>query len=128
MFHSILALSTGAVTGAFLRWRLGLWLNAVFPAMPLGTLVANLIGGYIIGVAASVFALFPDMGARWSILVITGFLGSLTTFSSFSYEVASLIQQGKLLAAGGVIAAHVCGSLAMTFLGMGTVMLLRPAA
>jgi crcB protein len=125
MTHPLFALWSGAIAGSSLRWLLGLWLNAVFPAMPLGTLLANLVGGYLIGIAASLFALCPELGARWSVMVITGFLGSLTTFSSFSYEVASLIQQGKLLGAGGVVAVHVCGSLAMTFLGMGTVALLR---
>ena len=125
MPHQFFALCIGAIAGAALRWLLGLWLNAIVPTVPLGTLTANLVGGYIIGVAASFFAFFPALGAQWSILVITGFLGSLTTFSTFSYEAVTLIQNGKFFGAGIHIALHVCGSLLMTFLGIGTVMLWR---
>ncbi len=123
--HSILSICAGACIGAVLRWMLGLALNSVFPAMPLGTLAANLLGGYIIGFAVSVFAVSPAFGARWGLLAVTGFLGSLTTFSSFTYEVASLVQKKQIWAAGGVIAAHVLGSLAMLFLGMATFSLFR---
>ena len=125
MLYSIVSIFAGASVGALLRWMLGLAFNSVFPAMPLGTLAANLLGGYIIGIAVSVFAVSPAMGERWGLLVITGFLGSLTTFSSFTYEVASLIQKKQVWAAGGVVAVHVLGSLAMCFLGMATFSLFR---
>lgn len=125
MIHSLLAICVGASAGAVLRWLLGLALNPVFPTLPLGTLTANWLGGYIIGLALSIFALFPSLGAEWRLLVVTGFLGALTTFSTFSAEVATLIQQGRLFWAGGAVALHVCGSLAMTFLGMGTFALIR---
>lgn len=120
MLHSILAISIGASLGAVLRWLLGLWLNALFPAVPPGTLVANLIGGYLIGVAIAVFADHPGLSPEWRLLVITGFLGGLTTFSTFSAEVTELVQQERLWWAGGAISAHVAGSLAMTMLGLAT--------
>lgn len=127
MPYSLLALCIGASTGATMRWGLGLALNHVIPSLALGTLVANLLGGYLIGLAAAFFATHPALGAQWSLLVVTGFLGSLTTFSSFSHEVVSLLQQGNMLMAGGAVAMHVCGSLLMTFLGMGTYMAVRGA-
>ena len=125
MISSLLAICAGASAGAVLRWLLGLALNPFFPTVPLGTLAANWLGGYIIGLALSLFAFFPFLGAEWRLLVVTGFLGALTTFSTFSAEVATLIQQGRLLWAGGAVALHVCGSLLMTFLGMGTFALIR---
>ena len=108
-----------------MRWMLALAFNSIFPTMPLGTLAVNLIGGYIIGIAVSIFATFPAMGANWSLFIITGFLGSLTTFSSFTYEVGALIQKREIWAAGGVVAAHVLGSLVMFFLGMATFSLFK---
>ena len=125
MRSSLLAVCAGASAGAALRWLLGLILNPLFPLLPLGTLAVNWLGGYLIGLALSLFACFPALGAEWRLAVVTGFLGALTTFSAFSAEVAALIQQGRLLWAGGAVALHVCGSLAMTFLGMGTFSLLR---
>lgn len=104
-----------------LRWGLGLALNALWAPMPLGTLVANLAGGYLIGVALAVFAHQPGWSPEWRLLVITGFLGGLTTFSTFSAEVTTLLQQGRLLWAGLAISAHVVGSLLMTLAGMATV-------
>ena len=125
MFHSILAISIGASAGAVLRWLLGRSLNALFPAIPPGTLAANLIGGYLIGIAVAVFTTLPNLAPEWRLLVITGFLGGLTTFSTFSAEVVTLLQEGRLLWAGAAIAIHVTGSLGMTILGLGTVALLK---
>ncbi len=129
MIYSILAISLGAAAGALARWGLGLGLNALFPLIPLGTLTANLLGGYFIGLAVAVFAQLPMLAPEWRLLVITGFLGSLTTFSTFSAEMVDLLRQGRLLWAGAGIAAHVLGSLAMTLLGIATVYFInRPDA
>lgn len=121
MLHSILAISVGASLGAVSRWLLGLSLNTLFPAIPPGTMAANLIGGYLIGVALAVFAAAPNLAPEWRLLIITGFLGGLTTFSTFSAEVTTLIQQGRLAMAATAITVHVGGSLLMTLIGLGTV-------
>lgn len=118
MFNSILAVSAGASLGAVLRWLLGSALNALFPVLPLGTLVANLLGGYLIGVALAFFSQHVGLSPEWRLFIITGFLGGLTTFSTFSAEVTGLLQQGRLGWVGAAIATHVLGSLAMTLLGM----------
>lgn len=120
MVYSVLAISLGAAVGAVLRWGLGLGLNALLPFLPLGTLAANLIGCYLIGLAAAVFAQLPSLAPEWRLLIITGFLGGLTTFSTFSAEMVTLLREGRFLWAGVGTAAHVLGSLAMTFLGFGT--------
>ncbi|MBA3013915.1 MAG: fluoride efflux transporter CrcB [Proteobacteria bacterium] len=120
MTSSILAISLGASAGAVSRWLLGVFFNTLFPMIPPGTLTANLIGCYLVGIAVVFFASHPILAPEWRLLVITGFLGGLTTFSTFSAEVISLIQQGRLLWAGGSVALHVTGSLAMTMLGMTT--------
>lgn len=125
MLSSVLAISVGASLGAVSRWLLGTTLNALFPTIPPGTLAANLIGGYLIGVAVAVFATQPDLAPEWRLLVITGFLGGLTTFSTFSAEVVTLLQQGRLLWATSAIALHLFGSLTMTLLGLATVAWLR---
>lgn len=125
IFKSILVISVGASLGAVLRWMLDTSLNALFPAIPPGTLLANLIGGYLIGVALAMFAHHPELSPEWRLLVITGFLGGLTTFSTFSAEVVGLIQQGRLLWATGAISAHVVGSLVMTALGLATVAIFK---
>jgi CrcB protein len=124
MFNSILAISVGASAGAVLRWTLGVRLNAMLPNMPLGTLTANLAGGYLVGIAIAWFAQHPGLSPEWRLLVTTGFLGGLTTFSAFSAEVVTLIQEHKLGWALTTLSAHVAGSLIMTALGVGTVMLL----
>ena len=124
MLTSVLAVCAGASAGACLRWSLAS-LNAFFPFLPLGTLAANLLGGYLAGVAIGLFALVPDMLVEWRLLIMTGFLGALTTFSTFSLEVALLLQQGRLGWAAGTIAANLCGSLALTLLGMGSIALVR---
>jgi CrcB protein len=125
MLNSILAISAGASLGAVLRWLLGATLNSLFPTVPLGTLAANLGGGYLIGVAIAIFANHPALAPEWRLLIITGFLGGLTTFSTFSAEVTSLLQQGRLAWAGAAIALHVCGSLGMTLLGLATVAVIK---
>lgn len=118
MWKPIIAIAVGSTFGAFLRWALALKLNALFPSLPPGTLAANLIGGYIIGVAIAYFAQAPGIAPEWRLLVITGFCGGLTTFSTFSAEVVTLLQQGRLAWALGAIGIHVAGSLAMTLAGM----------
>lgn len=125
MLKSILVISIGASVGAVLRWFLGISLNSLFPAIPPGTLAANLIGGYLIGVAIAIFANNLGLSPEWRLLVITGFLGGLTTFSTFSAEATSLIQQGRLLWATGIIGVHVAGSLTMTLLGLASVALFK---
>ena len=125
MLNSILAISLGASAGAVLRWFLGRALNTLFPAIPPGTLAANLLGGYLIGVALAVFAAAPSVSPEWRLLIITGFLGGLTTFSTFSAEVATLLQQGRLLWAGAAIGVHVAGSVTMTLLGLATVAMIK---
>lgn len=127
MFHSIIAICLGASLGAVLRWFLGILLNALFPAIPPGTLIANLIGCYFIGVALALFASHPELAPAWRLFIITGFLGGLTTFSTFSAEIVMLIQQGRLLWAAGAIGLHVMGSLLMTILGLATISLFRSA-
>ncbi|MBS64236.1 fluoride efflux transporter CrcB [Salinisphaera sp.] len=122
---SILAIALGAACGANLRWALGLALNTLFPALPLGTLVANLLGAGLIGMAIATFAALPELSPFWKLAIVTGFLGALTTFSTFSAEIFTQIQSGRLGWAFVGIAAHVAGSLAMTGLGMGAVALLR---
>ncbi|WP_126444565.1 fluoride efflux transporter CrcB [Sulfuricystis multivorans] len=118
MWKTILAIALGAALGALLRWFLGLKLNSLFPAIPPGTLAANLIGGYIIGVAIAYFALAPSIAPEWRLLIVTGFCGGLTTFSTFSAEVVSLLQEGRPGWALGAVAVHVAGSLLATFAGM----------
>ena len=125
MLNSMLAIGIGAAVGAVLRWLLGVSLNALFPAIPLGTLAANLLGGYAIGVALAFFADAPGLSPEWRLLVITGFCGGLTTFSTFSAEVAGALQQGRALWGAAEVFAHVGGSLAMTFLGMATITAMR---
>lgn len=108
-----------------MRWWLGLTLNQYFPAVPPGTLAANLIGGYVVGVAVAVFAAYSALAPEWRLLVITGFCGGLTTFSTFSAEIVTLMQQGRPLWACGAAAVHLLGSVLMTLAGIGTVALLR---
>jgi fluoride exporter len=128
MWKSIVAISVGASAGALLRWWLGDRLNALLPLLPPGTLAANIIGGYAIGAAVAFFATVPALPSEWRLLVITGFCGGLTTFSTFSAEVVALLQQGQGLWALLEIATHVGASLVMTFAGMATVFWARGAA
>jgi len=126
LLKSILAVSLGAALGALLRWQLSVWLNASFPAIPPGTLLSNLIGGYVVGIAIAVFAT-STLPVEWRLFVITGFCGGLTTFSTFSGEIVMLLQDGRWGWAAATTGAHVLGSVAMTFAGIGTVLWARQA-
>ncbi len=118
MLKPVIVISFGAASGALLRWQLGLRLNSFFPALPFGTLAANLIGAYVIGLAIAFFSWSPGIAPEWRLSIVTGFCGGLTTFSTFSAEVVSLLQEGRLAWAIGAIAVHLAGSLIMTFAGM----------
>lgn len=121
MWKSVMAVCLGASVGALLRWWLGAQLNSLFPAIPPGTLTANLVGGYVVGLAIAFFATYPAISPEWRLLIITGFCGGLTTFSTFSAELVTLLQQGRSLWALGAAATHLGGSLVMTLAGIGTV-------
>jgi len=121
MLKPMVAIFLGAGLGALLRWWLGGQLNSLFPAVPPGTLAANMIGGYIVGVAIAFFAAYSAIAPEWRLFVITGFCGGLTTFSTFSAEIITLLQQRQSLWAVAGVAAHLFGSLAMTLAGIGTV-------
>jgi len=116
---SVIAVCIGASLGALARWGLGLWLNTGGPLV-WGTFAANLIGGYLVGIAVASFQAMPHLDAVWRLLLITGFLGGLTTFSSFSAEVVTLMVQGRVVLAGAIAMAHLAGSLALTWLGIRT--------
>jgi CrcB protein len=115
---SILAVFGGAGLGALLRWWLGLLLNPVFPTVPLGTVAANLIGGLLVGAASAFFTHKTGLPPEWRLLIITGFLGGLTTFSTFSLEVVTLIGRQEYGWALGTAGVHLAGSLALTALGI----------
>lgn len=122
---SAMAVAGGAALGALLRWQLGERLNALLPGLPPGTLVANLLGGYLVGIALAVVAAWPGLAPEWRLFVVTGFLGGLTTFSTFSAEIVAQLQQGRLGWALAGIAAHLGGSLLATAAGIATVWLFR---
>jgi CrcB protein len=125
MWLSIGAIALGASLGALLRWYLADRLNASFPQLPPGTLAANILGGYLIGIAIAVFLAFPALSPQWRLLTVTGFLGGLTTFSTFSAEVVIALMEGRSIWALSTIGAHVVGSILMTLLGVWTVRLIR---
>lgn len=125
MLLTLSSICVGASLGAVLRWLLGTLLNSFVPNLPLGTLASNLIGGYLIGMAVAFFAANPTLAPEWRLLIITGFLGGLTTFSTFSAEVVTLAQRGDFSWAMATIAAHLAGSLASTVLGFATFAWLR---
>lgn len=125
MWKSLVAICAGACLGALLRWWLGARLNGHFPEIPPGTLAANLVGAYVVGVAIAFFAVYGAVPPEWRLFIITGFCGALTTFSTFSAELVTLLQQGRALMAGAAIAAHLVGSVLMTLAGMATVAWLK---
>lgn len=116
---SVFAICLGASIGALARWGLGLWLNTG-PGIPYGTLAANLIGGYLVGICVAVFQALPDLDPIWRLALVTGFLGALTTFSSFSAEVVGMLQQQRYALALGTAALHLLGSLLLTLAGIKT--------
>ena len=118
---ALLAVFVGAGCGACARWGLNETLNHWLPPMPLGTLVANLVGGYLVGVAIALLAWRSELSPLWRLFCITGVLGGLTTFSTFSAEVVLSLERGQLGWALGTAAAHLLGSLALTALGLWTV-------
>ncbi|MGC2456655.1 MAG: fluoride efflux transporter CrcB [Gallionellaceae bacterium] len=124
-FYGFLAAGGGAAFGAWLRWSLGIVLNPVFPTLPLGTLAANLIGGYLVGVAIAFFSEHAGLPPEARLFVITGFLGGLTTFSTFSAEAVTLLSRAEYPWALAHMAVHLGGSLVMAALGILTVSLLK---
>ena len=123
---AVISISLGASLGALLRWQLGLWLSTGNVMLPWGTLAANLIGGYLIGLCVGVFQHLPQLDPVWRLLLVTGFLGGLTTFSSFSAEVVGMLMAERWLTAFGTALLHVCGSLLLTWAGLQTVAALWP--
>jgi fluoride exporter len=116
---SVFAICVGACVGALARWGLGLWLNPG-AVIPMGTLAANLIGGYLVGLAVAIFQAMPHLDPAWRLALITGFLGALTTFSSFSAEVVGMLGQQRYLLGFGTAAMHLFGSLLLTVAGIKT--------
>ena len=116
----VIAICVGASAGALARWGLGLWLSPG-GVIPWGTLAANLIGGYLIGVCVAVFQAMPQLDPVWRLALVTGFLGALTTFSSFSAEVVSLLMQQRYALALGTASLHLLGSLVLTVAGIWSV-------
>ncbi|WP_027015909.1 fluoride efflux transporter CrcB [Comamonas composti] len=124
---NVFAICAGACLGALGRWGLGLWLSTG-PGLPWGTLAANLIGGYLIGVCVALFQAMPELDPAWRLALVTGFLGALTTFSSFSAEVIGLLQQQRWASALGWTSLHLGGSLIMTVAGLASWQLLARAS
>ena len=122
--YQVIAICIGACAGALARWQLGLWLNPIAisgTVLPWGTLAANLIGGYLVGVCVAVFQAMPELDPTWRLLLFTGFLGALTTFSSFSAEVVAMLAQQRYGLALGTAGLHLLGSLGMTIAGIRTI-------
>ena len=118
MFQSLILVSTGAAIGASLRWGLGLWLNSLFSTLAFGTLVANFIGCFLMGSLVAAFWLFPQFSPEWRLFLVTGFLGALTTFSSFSGEVIELFFKEEWVNGLFVLVSHLVGCLIFTVLGI----------
>ncbi|MDX1914443.1 MAG: fluoride efflux transporter CrcB [Methylophilus sp.] len=119
------AVGAGAAMGAWLRWGLGLMLNSTFPILPLGTLAANLIGGYVMGLVMGLFAVTTSVSPEMRLFATTGFLGGLTTFSAFSAEAVTLMMRAQYGWAISHVLVHVIGSLAMTALGIMTIQIIK---
>lgn len=118
---SVVAICLGACAGALARWQLALWLNPTVvsgTALPWGTLTANLVGGYLIGICVAVFQALPQLDPAWRLALVTGFLGALTTFSSFSAEVVAMLGQQRYVLALGTASLHLLGSLLLTIAGI----------
>ena len=124
MVWQFTAVGFGAAFGAWLRWGFSFWLGSRSGAWPLGTIVSNLVGGYLVGIAVAFFAMRPGLAPEWRLFAVTGFLGGLTTFSTFSAEVTELLMHGDVLSGTGLAAAHLIGSLLLTAAGFATVRLL----
>ena len=124
---NIFAICIGACLGALSRWGLGLWLSTG-AGLPWGTLAANIVGGYLIGICVALFQSLPQLDPVWKLAIVTGFLGGLTTFSSFSAEVLILLQQTRYVLAFSTALLHVAGSLLLTIAGYHTATWLLPAA
>jgi len=120
-FQAIFAIGLGGAIGSLLRWSFGLWLNPLLPQMPLGTLAANLLGGYLVGISVAFFELHQGLSPEWRLLIITGFLGGLTTFSTFSAETVTLLMREQYAWGMAIISAHLGGSLLMTVIGIHTI-------
>jgi fluoride exporter len=114
------AVGIGAAIGAWLRWGLSAWLNPRVVDFPLGTLAANLVGGYLVGIAVAYFAVRTDLPPQWRLFAITGFLGGLTTFSTYSAEVTELLMRGDYVPGISLAATHLAGSLVLTAAGFAT--------
>ena len=122
---AVIAICIGASLGALARWGLGLWLNPV-ALLPMGTLAANLVGGYLVGICVAVFAALPQLDPVWRLALVTGFLGALTTFSSFSAEVVAMLMQQRYGLALATAALHLLGSLLLTVAGIKTATFFMP--
>ena len=114
----ILAVGGGAAVGAWIRWGLGILLNPVFPTLPLGTLAANLSGGLMMGCAMELLTRHAVLSPEVRLLITTGFLGGLTTFSTFSGETVALLMRKEYAWSAALVTAHVAGSVLMTILGV----------
>ncbi|MBU3614109.1 fluoride efflux transporter CrcB [Polynucleobacter sp. Latsch14-2] len=125
MWLSILAIFFGAGLGALLRAGFNVLTVSATSVIPMGTLISNMVGGYLVGLAVAFFGNNPQLSPEWRLLVVTGFLGGLTTFSSFSAEVVAFIQRGEITWALGTALLHLIGSLVLTFLGILTYQALK---
>ncbi|MHB8915397.1 MAG: fluoride efflux transporter CrcB [Thiobacillus sp.] len=122
---AFLAVGIGAALGAWLRWGLGLWLNPVYPSLPLGTLAANIIGGFSIGLVIAWLTEHPALPPEIRLFLITGLLGGLTTFSTYSAEVVMALSRGLWLSASLIAFSHMAGSFLATGLGFYSIRLIR---
>ena len=125
-FSSWLAVGGGAAVGAWLRWGLGIALNPVFPTVPLGTLASNLVAGFLMGIAMELVTRNASMPPEIRLLMTTGFLGGLSTFSAFSAEIVTLLSHKEYLWGAITISAHIVGSVVLTILGIYFIRLIFP--